>query len=38
MPAIPSFVWLLIVCVAIFAVIVLIGGSCTIGDSTITAG
>ncbi len=32
---IPQWVWFVIVLVAIFAVAVLIGGSCTIGDRTI---
>lgn len=37
MTNVPSWVWIIIVFVAIFAVVVLIGGSCTIGDSTISA-
>lgn len=32
---VPQWVWFLIVCVAVFAVVVLIGGSCTIGDRSI---
>ena len=38
MNSIPQWVWFLVVLVAIFAIVVLVGGSCTIGDSTITAG
>jgi len=32
---VPQWVWFLVVLVAIFAIIVLVGGSCTIGDRTI---
>ena len=34
---VPTFVWYLIILVAIFAVIVLVGGSCSIGDHSIVA-
>ena len=35
---VPQWVWFLVVLVAIFAVVVLVGGTCTIGDRSITAG
>ena len=35
---IPSWAVVLLIIVVVFAVIVLIGGSCTIGDESITAG
>lgn len=38
MNSVPQWVWLIVVVIAIFAIAVLIGGSCTIGDSTISAG
>lgn len=37
MPAMPSWVWFLIVLFVIFAVIVFVGGSCTLGDHSINA-
>lgn len=36
--SVPEWVWILLVIVVIFAVITLVGGSCTIGDRSITAG